>query len=447
MIIDEMTSQPSRTASAELGTGVTAYLKLLAYPPAAVPFLAALVARLPISMAPLGMLLLVQSERDAYGDAGIVTGAFAIGCALGTPLWGRSMDRFGQVPVLIPTTVVSAGFLVATALSTIFGAPMIALIALAAGAGLSFPPMSPAIRTAWRVIFPNPASRRVAFALDATAVELLFVLGPLLLSGLLVFTPSVVPLLATAGCMLVGGAVYCRSDAARRSRPMETKPAGPLDQAPSVHRSAITVPGVALVLMVVLALSLGFGQLDTSLAGTAGEILGSSDKLGVLFTAIAGGSVVGGLVFGARDWPVDQRRTLPVLTGAFALLLAAVAALVGTGNPPLWLLLPLLFGTGLTIAPNIITLQGLVDRLTPTTRLNEAQAMFSATNQVGAAVGTAVAGLLIDAHGLTWSFRGAAIAIGLCCLFSLVSQPIWTRRLTVMEATETVAPPAEEPLG
>jgi MFS family permease len=444
-----MTTQP-RTASAELGTGAKAYLKLLAYPPAAVPFIAAMIARLPIAMAPLGLLLLVEHERNAYGKAGFVTGAFAIGCAVGTPLWGRAMDRLGQVAVVLPTSLASAGFLIATALATVFGAPMPVLIALAGGAGLTFPPVSPAMRTAWRVIFPNPAARRVAFALDATAVELLFVLGPLLLSLLLAVSAPVVPLLVTAGCMVVGGLVYCRTDAARRSRPMETKSAA--DDAaitvPRVHRSAITVPGVFNVLLVVLALSLGFGQLDTSLAGTAGEVLGSNDQLGILFTAIAGGSVVGGLVFGSRDWPFDQRRVLPVLTCAFALLLAAVAGLVGTGEPPLWLLLPLLFATGLTIAPSIIALQGMIDRLTPSSRMNEAQSMFSAINQVGAAVGTAVAGLLIDAHGLTWSFRGAAIAIAVCCLLSIVSQPLWTRRLVVLEAREpVVVPPAEEPTG
>ena len=73
-----------------------AYLRLLRYRPAAAPFLAATVARLPISMAPLGILLLVQSERDAYSLAGIVTGAFAIGSAIGTPLWaGRWTVRAG----------------------------------------------------------------------------------------------------------------------------------------------------------------------------------------------------------------------------------------------------------------------------------------------------------------------------------------------------------------
>lgn len=420
----------------ELGTGAKAYLRLLSYPPAAVPFVAAVIARLPVSMAPLGLLLLVEHARNAYGDAGIVTGAFAVGCAIGTPIWGRMMDRFGQVPTLLSTSLASASFLVAAAVSTIGGAPIPVLILLAAGAGLSYPPMSPAVRAGWRVIFPDLPSRRVAFALDATAVELLFVLGPLLLSALLALTAPVVPLLVTAGCMVVGGVVYCRTPAARASRPSKDRPddAGPIGE--RVHRSALTVPGVASVLAVMLALSIGFGQLDTSLAGAAEALLGSNEKVGILFTAIAGGSAVGGLVFGSRTWPFDERRGLPVVTGLFAVQLTVIAVLLAAELTSLWLLLPLLFTTGLTIAPALIMQQALLDHVTPSNRLNEAQSMLSAINMVGAAVGTALAGLVIDNSGLVWSFTGAAIGVGLCCAVSIANQAGWARRMATIARAE-----------
>ncbi|WP_168207575.1 MFS transporter [Microlunatus elymi] len=427
---------------AELGTGLKAYGRLLRYRPAAIPFLTAVVGRLAIAMAPLGLLLLVESERGAYGVAGVVTGAFAVGCAIGTPLWGRLMDRLGQIRTLLPTSLVSALFLTVDAVATVAGAPLPVLIVLAGLAGFAFPPLSPAIRSAWRVIFPNPASRRVAFALDATAVELLFVLGPLLLSLLLALTSPMVPVLVAAGCMAVGGVGYCRTSAARRSRPGIHPPTVLGHPGVRHHRSAITVPGVAAVLVVMLALSTGFGQLDTSMAGTAGELLGGTDRVGILFMAIAGGSSVGGLIFGSRNWPISERRALMLTTGGFATLLVAIALLVGTGRPSLWLLLPLLFCTGLTIAPSLIMMQGLVDHLTPTNRLNEAQSMLSSVNQVGAAVGTALAGMLIDAHGVGWSFGGAALAVAICCVASVGSQRHWGRS---MSAAHPITPPAAEP--
>ncbi len=418
--------------SADLGTGLKAYLRLLRYRPAAAPFLAATVARLPISMAPLGILLLVQSERDAYSLAGIVTGAFAIGSAIGTPLWGRAMDAFGQVRVLLPTALVSTSFLITLALATIGGLPIPALILFSLGAGLSFPPITPAMRAAWRTVFPDPRSRRVAFALDATSIELIFVGGPLLLSALLAFTMPVVPLLVTAACMAIGGVAYCRTGAAQRSRPATPQP-GDLpaegEAGPELrrHRSALTVPGVAAVLVVMLTLSVGFGQLDTSMAGVAGELLGGTERVGLLFAAIAGGSAVGGLAFGSRTWSFDERRGVAVCLGSFAVFLVAISALIALAGAPLGALLPLLFCTGLTIAPMLIMQQALLDHLTPAYRLNEAQSLLSAFNMVGAAAGTALAGIMIDFQGVAMSFACASIAAGIAAVIAVVSQQHWRR--------------------
>lgn len=414
--------------SADLGSGLRAYLKLLRYRPAAAPFLAATIARLPISMAPLGILLLVQSEREAYSLAGFVTGAFAIGSAVGTPLWGRAMDRFGQVRVVLPTSVVSASLTVLLALATIGGLPIPGLIAISLGAGLSFSPVTPAMRAAWRTVFPDPKSRRVAFALDATSIELIFVGGPLLLSALLALTAPVVPLLVTAACMAVGGVAYCRTDAARRSRPATPQPGDLGDPAAEnvrTHRSALTVPGVAVVLFVMLMLSVGFGQLDTSMAGVAGELLGGTERVGLLFAAIAGGSAIGGLAFGARTWGFDERRGVAVCLALFAVFLVAIALLIALAGAPLGALLPLLFCTGLTIAPMLIMQQALLDHLTPAYRLNEAQSLLSATNMVGAAAGTALAGIMIDFRGVAASFACAAVAAGLACVIAVVNQRRW----------------------
>jgi MFS family permease len=408
-----------------VGSGARAYLRLLRHGPAAKPFLAALIARLPMAMAPLGILLLVQHERGAYSIAGIVTGAFAVGSACGTPVWGRMMDRFGQTRVLLPTSLASAASLVAVALATVTGGSSLLLIALAALAGVSYPPISPAIRAAWRVIFPDAESRRVAFALDATSIELIFVGGPLLLSVLLAFAAPVVPLLVTAGLMAFGGLAYCRTDAARRSRP---PPKGSKEAVTETGpRSAVTAHGVAALLFVMLALSVGFGQLDTSMAATAGRLIGGTQNVGVMFAAVAGGSTVGGLVFGTRTWPFDERRAVPVLLGVFASLLGVMAILMSLRHVSLWLVMPLLVVTGLTIAPTLIMQQALLDHLAPSERLNEAQAFLSASNTTGAAAGTALAGILIDFHGLDWAFAGAAVCAAGAALLAFLSQSHWRK--------------------
>ena len=417
-----------------LGGGLQAYLRLLRHAPAGRPFVAALIARLPLAMAPIGMLILIQHERSAYGIAGIVTGAYAVGCALGTPLWGRLMDRSGQIPVLVSTALSSAALLISLALAAVLQAPAVVLVVLAAGAGLAYPPMSPAIRAAWRVVFADPASRKVAFALDSTSVELIFVLGPLLLSLLLLVSPPVVPLIVTALLMAGGTLAYCRTGAARGSRQQQRDSIA--QHGATGPRSAVLASGVGAVLVVMLLLSVGFGQFDTSMAATAGQLLGGSDRVGILFAAIAGGSTIGGLIYGSRNWRIDERRAVPMLLTGFAVLLSAMAVLMSLGPVSLFVLLPLLFLTGLGIAPTLIMQQFLLDHLAPAHRLNEAQAFLSAANTTGAALGTAVAGLLIDARGLGWSLGGAAAGAAVAAVAAVASRRSWRRASTAVGADQ-----------
>lgn len=390
-----------------------AYGRLLAHGPASRPFVFAALARLTLAMVPLGILILVEQERHTYALAGLVSGAYAVGAAVGTPLWGRLMDRFGQIPVLLPTTVVSSTLLVALAYAAAGETAGTGLVALAVGVGFSYPAVSPALRAGFRTTFPDPRSRKVAFALDATSVELSFVLGPLLLSAFLLARLPVLPLLVTAGLLAGGGIAYCCTGFARRTSTTSRSVDDDVDLgiADAVPRSALATTGVPAVLIVMLLLSVGFGQLDTSMAATADRALGGTEQVGILFAAIAGGSTLGGLGFGARSWSFDEHRGVPVLLGLFGLCLAVLAGLLSLGIAGLPVLLPVLFLTGLTIAPTLIMQQTLVDRLTPQPRLNEAQALLSAANTTGAAVGTAIAGIVIDVAGLSWSFAGAALGV------------------------------------
>jgi MFS family permease len=404
-----------------------AYGRLLGHGPAARPFLSGAVARLTLAMIPLGILILVEQQRQTYAVAGVVTGAYAIGAALGTPLWGRLMDRFGQVPVLAPTALVSAGLLVTLAVATVGGASDGTLIALAAGVGFSYPAISPALRSSFRIVLPDPNSRRVAFALDATAVELAFVCGPLLLSALLLPGIALLPLLVTAGLLAGGGLAYCATGVARRATPAVQRMASGHDPetAGTGPRTALAATGVTAVLTVMLMVSIGFGQLDTSMAATADHAMGGTEKVGILFAAIAGGSTLGGLIFGSRSWPFDERRAVPVLLGLFGAFLAVLAGLLAAGATSLPVVLPVLFLTGLTIAPTLIIQQGLLDHLAPAHRLNEAQAFLSASNTIGAAAGTAVAGVVIDLGGVAWSFAGAACGVVLAAVIAVINQSRW----------------------
>jgi predicted MFS family arabinose efflux permease len=233
-----------------------------------------------------------------------------------------------------------------------------------------------------------------------------------LLSALLVPRIPLLPLLVTAALVAGGGVGYCATGVARRaSAAVQRAAAGENSRTTETgQRKALASAGVVAVLTVMLMLSIGFWQLDTSMAATSDRALGGSEQVGILFAAIAGGSTVGGLAFGARSWSFDERRAIPVLLCLFGLFLALLAGLLSAGAVSLLILLPVLFLTGLTIAPTLIMQQSRLDHLAPSHRLNEAQAFLSASNTTGAALGTAIAGIVIDAAGLSWSFGGAALA-------------------------------------
>jgi predicted MFS family arabinose efflux permease len=170
-----------------------------------------------------------------------------------------------------------------------------------------------------------------------------------------------------------------------------------------------------------LMVSIGFGQLDTSMAATADKALGGTTQVGILFAAIAGGSTIGGLAYGARSWPFRERVAVPVLLALFGSFLAILAWLLTGDDVSMFALLPVLFLTGLTIAPTLIMQQALLDRAAPAHRLNEAQALLSASNTTGAAIGTAIAGVVIDSAGLSWSFGGAALGVLLAAAVALLN--------------------------
>jgi MFS family permease len=400
--------------------GPSTYWRVLRTGAAVRPFALSVVARLPVSMAPLGMLLLVQEVHGSYAVAGTVTGAFALGTAAGGPAWARLMDRIGQPGVVALTTGLSAGLLAAVALLASAGAGAVALVGAAALAGLTFPPMSPAMRGAWKVALPVGRLRQAGFALDAVAVETVFIGGPLLLSLLLTVGQPTVPLLTTAGLLLVGGLGYSCTSAARGARIAAAPPDARSHDVPHAPGgSALRSPGLVVVLAVAAGMALAFGHIDASLAATARERLGDPARLGLLFTAIAGGSATGGLVYGARRWGWRPQRQLPVLLAAWCAALTLLAPVLAADQVRLAVLLPLLFLAGLPIAPSLIVQQNLIDDRAGPHRSAEGQAWLSSAIMTASAAGTAACGVLLDIAGVPWAFAAAAVAAGCAALVAV----------------------------
>src|ERR1700728_1288941 len=124
-------------------------------------FAASIIARLPLAMLSIGLLVRAQQLTGSFAQAGLVTDAYAIALGAGGPLLGHLVDRRGQTLVLLASASVAAALLVTIALLPA-RAPLAVLVALAAGIGLAEPPVGACLRTQLPALLSNPGAIRSA---------------------------------------------------------------------------------------------------------------------------------------------------------------------------------------------------------------------------------------------------------------------------------------------
>jgi MFS family permease len=401
--------------------GVFQYRRILGHRAAIVPFAAATGARLPVSMAPLGIIVLIAAERDSYGIAGTIAGFFTLFVAIGCPVWGRAMDRGGQPRTLLMTSLTSGLLLACLVGATRIDWAWPVLAVIAAAAGFTFPPISPAMRAAWKVVFPSDEDlRRRCYALDAVAVDLIFVLGPLLLSLTLVWSPAA-PLLVAAVLLFFCGGWFSRTPAIKRNGAVTDTAARWTSDRPRLRRSN----DIWLALAVSGGVAIAFGMVDTSFVAIGSGSEADAADLGLLFAAIAGGSILGGLAYGALDSSSQEEPKLALMLLVYAVPIGLTAPSLLIDGPYLLVLLPMLFVAGLAISPSLIVLQGIVERAAPDGRHNEAQSWLSTSNVCGAALGTALAGFLVDAIQVQYTLVIAAL-VGVGVALAAAARWGWT---------------------
>src|SRR3954454_9937633 len=174
-----------------------------------------IVARLPVAMLSIGLLVHTEAATGEYAAAGLVAGAFALAQGVGGPVLGRAADRRGQTLVLAAAALLCATALIATSvLPHDVPAPLRAPLAVAAGTTL------PPVGACFRALLPSLRSdlRRI-YANDTAAVELTWVLGPpaILSAGAAVGTGTA--LAATGVLLALSTFAFAAIGPSRRWRP------------------------------------------------------------------------------------------------------------------------------------------------------------------------------------------------------------------------------------
>jgi predicted MFS family arabinose efflux permease len=131
---------------------------------------------------------------------------------------------------------------------------------------------------------------------------------------------------------------------------------------------------------------------------------------GIVLAAIAVGSGVSGLVYGAIEWRADIMHRFRVQALVFAALPCVLFAAV---NVPVLAVCAFVLGIG--IAPLLITTFGLVQQFVPTRALTEGLSWISTGLNVGYGAGAALVGGIADRHGARTAFLlvlGAGLFVG-----------------------------------
>lgn len=371
------------------------FAELLRIPGLARVIASQLAARLPAGMFSLGMLMHVERVQGNYTSAGTVLAAFSIGMAAAGPVITRQLNRFGTLPVLLTCLLVTTTSLTPL---VIFQLPLWAMTLLAAAAGATIPPVQPTVRTLYPKLVPHHLVTAL-FSLDAALQEIIWVLGPVVITVLVVSLGTVTALLVVIGVQLIGVMLFILEPAVRGLR---------IPTATGRFGKVLLKPSVLLMTFTSLLLIGSLAAMEAAVVAWFGEgsLLG-----GVVLAISAIGSLIGGLAIGQR--PI---RIWSLPTRLLVLALGLVAAVLVSG---FWGLTTALFVAGLGTAPSIAAVSSVIAGSVPFADTAEAYGWITTGQLIGAAAGSALAGLAIDSLG---GGRGGMLAsLTFCVLAVLVT--------------------------
>ncbi|MBE1466240.1 MFS transporter [Kibdelosporangium phytohabitans] len=362
------------------------YRRLLGMPGVRTLMILMFFARIPGSATSMALTLHVAiGLGHGYGAAGLVGAAATVGIAIGAPLAGWVVDRYGLRTMLVITTIGEASFwVVAPWLSY----PVLLVVGFVGGV-FAVPTMSIGRQAVAALV--QGEQRRTAYSLDSISVELSFMIGPLAAVALAtqVSTSTALRVIG-AGFALVGVALFIVNPPTRGDDEI-------VGERPP-RREWLNGKLLAVLLV-------GLGAVFV-LAGTEVTLVavlrehGQVEWTGAATVILCVASVLGGLVHGA------VRKSLPQVV--LMALLGALTIPVLFVDSTWWVVALALGPASAMCAPTIAATGEQVSKLVPVVVRGEATGLQSTAFTLGAALGSPVVGFVVDHSGSPgWGFVGA----------------------------------------
>jgi MFS family permease len=367
------------------------YAEVLRVPHVAALIAATLIARFPIGINALALILYLRAATGSFAVAGVVAGGLAAGAGVGAPVQGRLVDRFGQRRVLVPLAIVHATALGAIVGLAELGAPGAVLTACSCLAGFAIPPTSSVLRSMWPTLLRDREELlQPAYALDSVLIELIFILGPLLTAVLAAGVSPASALIVSAASVITGTVWFTAQGPSRDFEP---------DRESQTSRfGALASPGVRSLVLTSLPAGVGIGMVEVGLPAFS-DAEGAAELAGLLLAVWSLASAAGGLIYGAlpRRPPLGRLHLMVSGLLPFGLLpLAAAPSVAGMAA--------LVIPAGAFIAPLLATRNELIGWVAPPGARTEAYTWPVTAFVGGIAIGSALSGAVVEAQGWRVAF-------------------------------------------
>ncbi|MDT0182853.1 MFS transporter [Microbacterium sp. ARD31] len=386
--------------------------------------LVAFVGRLPLAMSQLGTLLLVATSSGSYGLGGLSAGALAVANAVGAPVAGTLADRVGQRHVVLAQSLLGAAGLAALVAVVRGDSSDVLVVLTAALTGLALPQVGPLARVRWRPLTRTTGAHQrrlvdAAFSYEGAADEASFAIGPALVGlSVAAFSPSGALLLA-AGLLAVFGSLFALDPSARLAH----------EGRHAVAAGRLLVPAYAVLVVAQVTIGSLFGATQTGATVLATD-LGKPGLAGFVHATLGVGSALAGLATAYVPERIGHERR--ALVAAWALLAFSVPLLLAD---TLLATTATVLVLGLAVAPYMIAVFSLAERVVPPSRVGAAMTMLASATGLGYALGSSLAGRLADTSGATAALSVTVGATGVAVLLMSSQQ----RRLR----SATAATPAD----